>query len=67
MGDISKMHNAVKPTKLIVFRATAIQGMNDASFNIRHMMYMTGHKNELSVKIYNRDCSTEQKKVMSDT
>lgn len=29
-------------------------------------MHMSGHRNESSVRSYNRDCSTNQKKAMSD-
>lgn len=64
MSDISK--NAANRTAHCL-RATAIQGMNDAGFEIRHIMHMPGHRNESSVKSYNRDCSTAQKKMTSDT
>ena len=46
-------------------RATAIQCMNDAGFEIRHIMHMSGH--ESSVRSYNRNCSTDQKKATSDS
>lgn len=59
MADISKNAHFL--------RATAIQGMNDAGFEVRHIMHMSGHKNEASVRSYNRDCSTNQKKSLSDS
>lgn len=59
-----KMRFAVNPTQLT---ASAIQCMNDAGFEIRHIMHLFGHKNEASVRSYNRDCSTAQTKVISDT
>ena len=48
-------------------RATAIQGMSDAGLELRHIMLMSGHKNESSVRSYSRDCSTSQKKSISTT
>lgn len=43
--------------------------MNYAGYEIRHIMHMSRHKSEASVRRYNRDCSTIQKKKinMSDT
>lgn len=41
--------------------------MDNAGFEIRPAMHMSGHKIDSSVKSYNRDCSTAQKKQMSDT
>ena len=40
--------------------------MNDAGLELRHIMHMSD-KNEASVRSYNRDCSIQQKKKMSDT
>ena len=48
-------------------RATAIQRMNDAGFEARHKMFMSGHKNEASIRSYNRGCSITQKKSLSST
>lgn len=44
-------------------RATAIQAMNDAGFEARHIMYFSGHRNEASIRSYNRELSSTQKKV----
>lgn len=66
MSDISKNAKCSTSYTAHCLRATAIQGMNDAGFEIRHIMHMSGHKNESSVRSYNRDCSTAQKKQMSD-
>lgn len=46
-------------------RATSIRGMNDASFEVRHIMHMNGHKNESPVRCYSRDCATYQRASMS--
>jgi hypothetical protein len=41
--------------------------MNDAGHELRHIMFMTGHKNEASIRSYNRHCSVQQKKSLSAT
>lgn len=66
MAEISKNAKCTKTYTAHCLRATAIQGMSDAGFEIRHIMHMSGHKNEASVRSYSRDCSTAQKKSMSD-
>ena len=40
--------------------------MNDVGFELRHIMFMSGHKNQASVRSYNRNCSDEQKKQISN-
>jgi hypothetical protein len=62
MADISK--NAKCTTNCIAhcLRATVVQCMNDAGFEIRHSMHTSGHKNESSVRSYNRDCTTGKKR-----
>ena len=65
MGDISKNSQFNKTYTVHCLRAAAIQGMNDAGLEIRHILHMSGHLNESSVKTYNRDCSTAQKKLIA--
>jgi hypothetical protein len=67
MADISKNSKLEHNYTAHCLRATTIQGMNDAGFEVRHIMHMSGHKNEASVRSYNRECSTQQKKTMSGT
>ncbi|XP_052105474.1 uncharacterized protein LOC127738312 [Mytilus californianus] len=67
MADVSKNASCSVMYTAHCLRATAIQAMSDAGFEIRHIMYMSGHRNEASVRRYSRDCSTLQKKSMSDT
>ena len=43
MGDISKNAQCIKTYTADCLRATAIQGMNDAGVEIRHIMYMSGY------------------------
>jgi len=67
MSDISRNADCSRLYTPHCLRPTDIQGMNDAGYEIRHIMYMSGHKNEGSVRSYNRDCSSTQKKAMSDS
>ena len=59
MHDISK--NAKCSTTYIAhcLSAAAIQEMNDAGLELKHIMHMRGHKNEASIRSYNRDCSMQ--------
>ncbi|XP_065924521.1 uncharacterized protein [Magallana gigas] len=58
MADICKNAKCSKTYTAHNLRATSIQGMNDAGFEVRHIMHMSGHKNESSVRSYSRNCST---------
>ena len=48
-------------------RATAIQHLNDQGFQSRHIMFMSSHKSEASLKSYSRQVSVQQKKVLSES
>ena len=67
MADICKYANCSQKYTAHCIRATSIQAMNDAGFEARQIMFMTGHRNEASIRSYNRDCSTHQKKSISTT
>ncbi|KAH3720786.1 hypothetical protein DPMN_063690 [Dreissena polymorpha] len=41
--------------------------MNDAGYEARQIMFMSGHRNEASIRSYNRGCNITQKKSMSNT
>lgn len=41
--------------------------MSDDGHELRHIMFITGHKNEASIRSYNRHCSVQQKKSLSAT
>jgi len=65
MGDICKNSQCSQTYTSHCLRATAIQALNDAGFELRHIMYMSGHRNESSVRSYNRECSDKQKETLS--
>lgn len=66
MPDISKHAKCTKRYTAHCLRSTSIQAMNDAGLEARQIMYMSGHRNEASIRSYNRDCSTSQKKSISN-
>ncbi|KAK3089650.1 hypothetical protein FSP39_005342 [Pinctada imbricata] len=65
MPDISRNAGCTRNYTAHCLRATTIQALNDDGFEIRHIMFMSGHRNEASVRSYNRECSTEQKHSLS--
>jgi hypothetical protein len=67
IADISKHSRCSKTYTAHSLRSTAIQGMNDSGHKIRHIMHMSGHKNEASVRSYNRGCSMAQKQSLSSS
>ena len=67
MRDIAKSSNCVENYTPHCLRATAIQLMNDAGHEARHIMFMSGHRSEASIRSYNREFSTKQKKELSMT
>ncbi|KAK3101855.1 hypothetical protein FSP39_006816 [Pinctada imbricata] len=67
MPDISKSANTnVRYTNHCV-RATAIQYLNDADVEARHIMFLSDHTSESSIRSYNRTVSQEQKRRLSAT
>ena len=65
MPDVSRNSGCSRKYTAYCLRSTAIQALNDDGFEIRHIMYMSGHRNEASVRSYARECSTEQKHRLS--
>lgn len=65
MGDISRNAKCTQHYTAHCLRATAIQAMSDAGFELRHIMFMSGHHNESSVRSYSRGCTTGQKHQLS--
>ena len=61
MPDISKYAGCSMKYTVHCFRAAAIQVMNDAGYESRHIMFMSGHRNEGSLRSYSRHMSTTQK------
>lgn len=48
-------------------RATTIQHLNDSGWEARHIMFLSGHRNESSLRSYSRTVSTSQKRALSTT
>jgi hypothetical protein len=60
MTDICKNAKCSKVCTAHCLRATSIQAMNDAGQELRHIMLMTGHKNEASIRSCNWHCSVQK-------
>lgn len=67
MGKICNNSGCSRVYTAHSLRATSIQMLSDAGVELRHIMLMSGHRNEASVRSYSRDCSEMQKRNMSDT
>lgn len=65
MHDISRIAGCSRKYTAHCLRSTAIHALNDEGFEIRHIMYMSSHRNGASVRSYSRDCSTAQKQHLS--
>lgn len=65
MADISKSSGLRKWYTPHCLRATAIQAMNDSGFESRHIMFMSGHRSEASLKFYSRNPCSDQKRALS--
>lgn len=66
MADICKASKCSTIYTAHCLRATAITAMNDAGFEARHIMFMSGHRNEGSIRSYNRSVSSNQKLKISN-
>ncbi|KAK3107384.1 hypothetical protein FSP39_013371 [Pinctada imbricata] len=67
MPDISKSANTNVHYTNHCVRATAIQYLNDADVEARHIMFVSYHTSESSIRSYNRTVSQEQKRRLSAT
>ena len=65
MADISKSAKCSGIYTPHCLRATAITGMNEAGFETRQIMFISGHRSESSLSSYNRTFSNEQKLIVS--
>lgn len=66
LPDISKQAGCSQRYTAHCLRATAIQSLSNAGFETRQIMYMSGHRNEASVRSYARDFTTIQKQSISN-
>lgn len=48
-------------------RATTIRHLNDSGWEARHSMFLSGHRNESSLRSYSRTVPTSQKRALSTT
>ena len=64
ISQIAKLSN--KYTNHCI-RATATTALDQAGFASRHIMSVSGHRSEASIKSYSRKTSTDQKRKMSET
>ena len=67
MPDISKAANTSQRYTNHCVRATAIQTLNDADIEARHIMFLSDHTSEGSIRSYNRIVSIQQKRKLSKT
>jgi len=67
MSEISKIAKLSKKYTNHCIRATAITALDQAGFASRHIMSVSGHRSEASIKSYSRKTSTDQKRKMSET
>jgi len=65
MSNISKAAKLSKIYTNHCVRATCITVLSESGFEARHIVIISGHRNEQSVRNYVRDTSTAQKRDMS--
>jgi hypothetical protein len=61
MSDLSVAAALSKTYTNHCTRATAITTLDQAGYEARHIMRVSGHRNEALIKSYSRDTSTNQK------
>lgn len=67
MADLSKLAKLSTQYTNHCIRATTITALDEAGFEARHIITVSGHRNEASIKSYSRDTSTTQKRKISET
>lgn len=67
MCDISKNAKCKQRYTAHCLRAASIQALSDAGIELRHIMFMSGHRDEGSIRSYARKCSGNQKLAISKT
>lgn len=67
MCDISRNAKCKQRYTAHCLRATSIQALSDAGVELRHIMFMSGHRNEGSIRSYSRECASSQELVISKT
>ena len=67
MSEFSKIAKLSKKYTKHCIRATAITALDQAGCVSRHIMSVSGHRSEASIKSYSRKTSTDQKRKVSET
>ncbi|VDH93436.1 Hypothetical predicted protein [Mytilus galloprovincialis] len=67
MNEISKAANLSREYTNHSCRATTVHILDEAQIPSRHIMSVTGHKSEASLKTYSGKTCEKTKKIMSDT
>lgn len=67
MGDISKLAHMSKRYTNHCIRATTISELDRNGIEARHMVRVTGHKSEMSIRSYSRRLCDEKQQEISDT
>ncbi|WAQ94259.1 hypothetical protein MAR_006730 [Mya arenaria] len=67
MFEFSESANLSREYTNHCIRATAITALSHAGFEARHIMTISGHRNESSVRSSVKDTTPQQKRVMSET
>ena len=67
MGQISREFSLSKTYTNHSLRATTVHVLDAAQFPGRHIMTVTGHKSETSLKTYTGYTTEKTKQMMSDT
>ena len=67
MVEISKRSQLSRTYTNHCIRATTISALSHTGVEARHIMTVSGHRNETSVKSYVRDTTSEQKRQMSSS
>ena len=67
MKDVSKAANLSKQYTNHSIRATAVTVLDHSNFEARHIMRVSGHKSEASIRSYSRRLSESKQREISET
>ena len=67
MATMSQKHSLSERYTDHSIRVTSVQTLDDAFFQDRHIIRISGHKSEQSIKNYDRRLSKAKKRQISET